>query len=260
MSTPTPSPASVPSEPVQPALSEPQRLINTFIAPSKTFLDIRRNATWWVPWLLGAIISVVFAVVAVQKLDIEQLVRQGIEHSSAAQRRMEQLTPEQRDKAMAAQAKITTFFFYASPVFFLIVGIIIAAALLATFNFGFAAELTFKQALAIVFYGTLPGIVPVLILIISLLASSDPNSIDFTSGNPIATSPAFFMDAAGNKFLYAIASSVDIVRIWQIILIGLGVSLVTTRRKLSAATAITTIFVIYGVLVLIRGGIALAFS
>jgi hypothetical protein len=199
-------------------------------------------------------------VVALQKLDIDQLVRQGIERSSAAQRRMEQLTPEQRERAISVQAKFTTVIFYAFPILYLIGGIVVAAAVLAIFNFGFAAELTFKQALAILFYGALPGIVPSLILIISLFASSDPNSMDFASGNPIATSPAFFMDPMGNKFLYAIASSLDIIRIWQVILIGLGVSLVTTRRKLSATTAITTMFVIYGILVLIRGGIALAFS
>lgn len=259
MSTPTPIPAGLPNQPVEPALSEPQRIIDTFIAPSKTFLDIRRNASWWAPWLLAAIVSLAFAVVAVQKLDIEQLVRQGIERSSMAQRRMEQLTPEQRDRAITMQTKVSKFFFYASPIFFLVAGVVIAAVLLGIFNFGFAAELTFKQALAIFFYGALPGIVPALILIVSLFASSDPNSIDFASGNPIATSPAFFMDPTGNKFLYAVASSLDIVRIWQIILLGLGVSLVTTRRKLSASTAITTLFVVYGVLVLVRGGIALAF-
>jgi hypothetical protein len=138
-------------------------------------------------------------------------------------------------------------------------GVVVAAALFAIFNFGFAAELSFKQTLAILFYGALPGIIPALILIISMFVSSDPNTIDFASGNPIPTSPAFFMDSTGNKFLYAIASSVDIIRIWQVFLLGLGVSLVTTRRKLTAATAITTMFVVYGVLVLIRGGFALAF-
>jgi len=28
-------------------LSEGARIVNTFIAPSKTFTDLRRNASWW---------------------------------------------------------------------------------------------------------------------------------------------------------------------------------------------------------------------
>jgi hypothetical protein len=38
-------------------LSEGARSVNTFIAPSKTFTDLRRNASWWGPWLLISIVS-----------------------------------------------------------------------------------------------------------------------------------------------------------------------------------------------------------
>ncbi len=50
MSAPTP----------EPALSEGARIINTFIAPSKTFTDLRRNASWWGPWLLISIFGLIF--------------------------------------------------------------------------------------------------------------------------------------------------------------------------------------------------------
>jgi hypothetical protein len=43
--------------PQEPApLSEPQRLVDVFIAPSKTFTDLRRNASWWAPFLITAIV------------------------------------------------------------------------------------------------------------------------------------------------------------------------------------------------------------
>ncbi|HZW81151.1 MAG TPA: hypothetical protein VFF50_11830 [Candidatus Deferrimicrobiaceae bacterium] len=41
-------------------LSEGARIVNTFIAPSKTFGDLRRNASWWGPWLLISIVSLLF--------------------------------------------------------------------------------------------------------------------------------------------------------------------------------------------------------
>ena len=263
MSTPPPPMPSAPApqEPVQPGLSEPARLANTFVAPAKTFDDVRRKPSWFAPWLLTAVVSLIFGFVAVQKLDMTQLVRQAMERSPMAQRRMEQLTPEQRERAVALQATITKVTFFASPLLLLLGGIIIGAILMGVFNFGFGTEVSFRHALAVTFYSLLPGIVSAILLIISILVSSDPNSLDFASGNPIATSPAFFMDSGGNKFLYSLASSVDIIRIWQIVLLGLGFAIVgsSSRRKLAPGTAVATIVAIYFAIALVRAGIASAF-
>jgi hypothetical protein len=54
---PLPPVASSPAPEAAP-LSEGSRIINTFIAPSKTFTDLRRSAMWWAPWLLISIFSV----------------------------------------------------------------------------------------------------------------------------------------------------------------------------------------------------------
>ena len=54
---PVPRPAPAP----QPAsLSEGARILNTFIAPSKTFTDLKRNASWWGPWLVISIFALIF--------------------------------------------------------------------------------------------------------------------------------------------------------------------------------------------------------
>jgi uncharacterized integral membrane protein len=260
MSTPSaPIPAGSAPETQQPPLSEPARLINTFVAPAKTFVDLRRNASWWVPWLVGSVFSVIFAVVAVQKLDMVNLVRQGIEHSSMAQRRMEQLSPEQRETAIERQATVTKGFFYISPVIGLIFGIIIAAILMAVFNFGFAAEVPFQRAMAITFYSFLPAIIKSLLVIVSILASSDPNSMDFGSGNPIATSPGFFMDPNSNKFLYTFASGLDVFVLWVVVLLGLGFAVASSNRKLKPSTGIITMLVLYGLFLIGRAGLAAAF-
>lgn len=261
MSTPPPIAASSAPEaqPAQPGLSESARLINTFIAPRKTFEDLQRNSSWWVPWLVGAIFTVFFAVVAVQKLDMRHLVQQRIDQSASAQRRMEQLPPEQRDRAMDLQAMITKFTFYAYPVINLIVGIVVAAILMAIFTFLLGGEVSFKRALAIVFYSFLPaGILATLLLSVSILVSSDPSTIDFAT-NPMPTNPAFFMDPQGNKFLYGLLSGFDIFRIWTIALLGLGFSAASSNRKPSIGTAMTTMFVIYGILVLATAGLRAVF-
>jgi hypothetical protein len=58
-----------PPDPQQPApLSEGQRLLDTFIAPSKTFTDLRRSAAWWAPFLISVVISVLFVGVVDHKI------------------------------------------------------------------------------------------------------------------------------------------------------------------------------------------------
>jgi Yip1 domain len=256
---PAPAPANAPlPEPEQPGLSEMQRLINVFIAPRKTFEDLKLNSSWWVPWLLGAIVALAFGVVVVQKVDLVRFARQQVEQSRLAQRQMEQLTPEQQEQQFRIRANITKYTFYISPVFSLIGGLIIAAVLMAVFNFGFAAEVPFRRALAIVFYSFLPRTAYYLLMCVSLLASSDPNSIDIAV-NPMPTNPGFFMDPQGNKFLYSLISNVDLFAIWVVVLIGLGFAAASPNRKLKAGTAITTMLVIYGILILIGAGFKAAF-
>ena len=43
-------------------LSQVERVLDTFIAPSKTFHDILRDTSWWLPWLLGVLVTLGFGV------------------------------------------------------------------------------------------------------------------------------------------------------------------------------------------------------
>ncbi len=238
------SPAPLVTEPTGPGLTEPQRLINTFIAPSKTFADIRRNASWWVPWLVSAIFALGFGIVAVQKVDMTRFVQQQIEKSPSAQQRMERLTPEQRAQGVALQATITKVTFYLIPLFALIVGLVVAAIIMAIFNFMLGAEVSFSRALAVTFYAGVPGILKSILLIVSLIASADPSTIDI-AGNPMPTNLAFFMDPQGNKFIYSILGSLDIFTIWFVVLLGMGFALASSNRKPTVSTGITTVFVAF---------------
>lgn len=264
---PTPPPpsmypvASLPidPEPTGPGLSEPQRLVNTFIAPRKTFTDLKRNSSWWVPWAISAVFALLFAIVAVQKIDMRQFAQQQIDKSPMAQRQMEQMTPEQRAQNLAVRATFTKVIFYLTPLFTLIGGLIYAAVLMAIFNFMLGAEVPFSRALAVVFYAGLPSVLGAIILTISFLASADPSTIDL-SGNPMPTNLGFFLDPQGNKVLYSLASALDIFKIWYVVLLGLGFAIASSNRKPSIKTGIVTVFIAYGIVVLIGLGFKLAFS
>jgi hypothetical protein len=52
---------AVEGQPLEPGLTPVQRVVDSFVAPSKTFADILRNSSWWLPYLLSALIGLVFA-------------------------------------------------------------------------------------------------------------------------------------------------------------------------------------------------------
>ena len=263
--TPPPPPmypvasSPVSPEPTGPGLSEPQRLVNVFIAPSKTFTDLQRNPSWWVPWLISAVFTLIFSIIAVQKIDMGRFVQEQIDRSTSAQKRLENLTPEQRAQGVALQATITKITFYIAPVFALLFGLIAAAIAMFVYNFMLGAQVSFSRAMAVVFYAGIPGILGTILLIISFLASSDPNTIDIAR-NPMPTNLGFFLDPDGNKVLYGLASAIDVFKVWWVFLVGLGFAAASTNRKPEKGTAITTAFVCYGIVVLIGIGFKVIFS
>lgn len=253
--SPTPATPALP-EPATPAMSQLARIFGMFYAPRKTFEDVRIKAGWWAPWVFASIFSLAFGFTAVQKLDMRTVVQQQIDQSKIAQRQMEQMSPEQREQNIAVRASVTKGIFYVFPIFALIGGIVMAAVLMAVFNFGFAAEVPFDRALAIVFYSFIPGILVSLLGILTFLTSSDLSG--FNIKNPVATNPAFFMDPQANKFLYSFVSRLDIIAIWVLILMGLGFATVS-KRKLAPSTAVITMAVIYGLYALAAAGLGSAF-
>src|SRR5438270_5711227 len=216
--SPPPSPlpqTTAPAAPESsgPGLSEPQRLINVFIAPSKTFADLKRNPSWWAPWLVAAFFSLLFAFAATQKIEMVRIAREQIDQIKFVQQQFDQLPKEQQQQQLRIRAAFTKVTFYFYPLINFLFVLIAAALLMGVFNFGFAAEVPFKRSLAIVFYATLPAIVSALLLAGSIWFSSDPDSIDIMK-NPLATNPGFFMDPNQNKFLYGVATGMDLIRLW----------------------------------------------
>ncbi len=231
----TPLPTPVPEPP--PSLSEPARIINTYIAPTRTFMDLRRNASWWGPLLLMIIASVLFVSVGGQKVGFRKAMENQMRAQPKQMDRLDQLPPDQREARLQTGAKITKVISYVFPAIQLIILLIITAILFASFKFAAGADLSFKAAFAIVMYATLPGILKIGLAILSLLAGSSPDS--FTFQNPIATNPGYFMNPADSPFLYSLASSVDIFLIWTLVLTAIGFSVV---GKVKRGTSMAVVF------------------
>src|SRR5271165_1916837 len=146
----------------QPPLSEVERVVDTFVAPRKTFIDIRRSGSWWLPFVLMAISSFALVYVVDRKLGMEKVVENQMALSPKQAAKLDQLPPDQRASQMQTIVKFNRMISYAYPVLALIIAAIMAGVLLGTFNFGFGAELTFNRCLAVTLYSWLPGILKAL--------------------------------------------------------------------------------------------------
>ena len=48
---------SVDGQAAGPGLSQMERVVDTFVAPKKTFTDILRSTSWWLPFLLMVLVT-----------------------------------------------------------------------------------------------------------------------------------------------------------------------------------------------------------
>jgi Yip1 domain len=244
---------AAPMDPVPAGLSEPERLMDTFIAPSKTFTDIRRNASWWAPWLIISMFSLLFIYAIQRQVSFEQVSKNQISHSKRADQ-FDKLPADQQEKQIQLSTKIIGFFAYGSPVMILFYFLITAAVLWGTFKMA-GAETSFKQAYAIVMYASLPGVIGALLGTIAMFAGINPEGFDIN--NPVGTNLAYYLDPeTTGKFLRSMASSLDVITIWSIVLMGIGFA---CTSKVKRSTAIVIVAAWYLVFKLASSGMA-AFS
>jgi hypothetical protein len=257
-----PSVPPQPLQPMQPPLSEPaaplsegQRLIDVFFAPRKIFTDLRRNASWWAPFLITALVSMLFVYVVDQKVGFRKVAENQIKAQPKQAERMEQMPADQREKVMQQQVSLTRIISYAFVVVLLLWFVIVAAVLFATIKFGVGAEVKFKTLLALTIYATLPGLLKSLLAIAAILAGV--SSDGFTFQNPVATNPGYFIDPTAAPVLYSLLTKLDIFSIWTMVLTAIGITCIS---KVKTGTAFAVVFGWFIFLTLVGVGFTAAFS
>jgi hypothetical protein len=246
--------STVPVVPSDKPLSQGERILDTFVSPSKTFLDLRRSSNWLLPFVLMLIVHTLLVVVADQKVGMRKMVENGLRLAPKQAEKLDQLPPDQREQNMNIAVKFNYGFWYGFPFIIGLLGAcIVAGVMLGTMNFGFGAELTFNQCLAITMFASLPVIIKDLlaIVVLNLGAVSD----NFILQNPLASNLSSLVDPS-SRFLWGILAAVDVFNIWTLILAGIGYACLTKVKK---GTCLAVVFGWWALLVLVSAGLG-AFS
>ncbi len=235
-------------------LSEVERVVDTFLAPSKTFTDILRSASWWLPFLLAVIVTFGSTFAISQKVGFDAVAQHEIERSPKSEERMASLTPEQRAKQMQISATVTKVISFCFPVLILFFTAIGALVLWASFNFGLGAKTTFGQMFAVWMYASLPRLFVGLLNIIFVYAGVNTENFDIR--NPVGTNLAYYTPDA-SPAIKSLLTSIDIFGLWTLALLVIGTAIIS-RKSMGQAAAIV---VGWWVLILLVGvGFAAATS
>jgi len=235
-------------------MGEMSRVAGVFFEPKKTFEDIARRPTFWVPLLISIIFGLAFTQAVGQRIGWERVVRHQMEMSS----RNQQATPEQREKGVQMGVKIASVISYLGPILGVVIYTLVTASVLLGIVAGImSAPVKFKQVFAVCAWAGVPGILfAVLGIIVMYLKPPE----DFNINNPLVFNPGAMMDPqTSSKFVYSLASSLDLFSLWAILLIATGLK-AAAGMKLSFGGAMFSVLLPWGVFVLGRAALAGVFS
>ena len=225
-------PVMQPAAEVAPGLTQWQRVVDTFTAPSKTFTDIKLgHKSWWLPFVIYVILGFAFYAAVDSKIGMRQVVDNQIRLSPKSEERLGALTPEQRESQMKISTTITQVIFIATPVFLLASGAIIALVLWGTINFGFGGRAKFGSIFTVWMYAMLPSIIKTILGIVVIYVGMAPETFNIKNFAP--TNLGAFLPTDINPALYSLATSIDIITIWCLALVGIGTAIVAGVKRSS---------------------------
>jgi hypothetical protein len=162
---------------------------------------------------------------------------------------MAQLTPEQREMRSQMVMRITEGIFIANPALLLIVVALGSLGLWGTINFVFGGKATYGSVFAAWMFASLPGIIKPLLGTVVIYAGVAPESFNIKNYAP-TNFGAFLDPLETNKALYTLATSLDAVTIWTLVLLAIGTAIVAGVKRTSGYIAVFgwwAIFVLFGV-------------
>jgi hypothetical protein len=215
-------------------LSQVERVVNVFVAPAKTFRDILRSTSWWLPFLLTVMAAVAVTVAVQKKVGWERVVETQVQLNPSMQGQLASLTPDRQAQRMHVTVLGYQYGAYATPLILLGISALAALVLWASFNFGLGARTTYGQIFCLWMYCSLPRLLTSLVTVVMLCFGGSPES--FNLKEPVGTNLAYYLPDA-SPWLKALLSFGDVIGIWVLVLLVIGAAIVA-KRSIGQAAAV----------------------
>lgn len=216
-------------------MSEIGRLFGVFFEPGKVFADVSAKPRPFVPILISILIGIAFVYSISTHIGWDRTIRATLANNS----RVADMTVAQKEQMIATSAKVASVVGWIGA----IVGaplsiLIIAGVLTGIFNALLGTDLKFAQTFAITAYAMLVrGLYSALLILLIYLKPPEDFNIQVSP-----FSPAGYISRADTpKWLFSLASSLDLFTIWSIVLVAIGFSVAS--KKLSFSKCLTAIVI-----------------
>jgi len=235
-------------------MSSLARIVGTFAAPGHTFADIVREPHFILCWCVQVVVGVGFAAMMLHKVGAYELARQTLMQSS----RTRALDPAALQTAINHSAKIFQYTMYFSPVASIIVLLLLGWIFQGISNFLLGQEAGYKQTMSVVSHAFLTQTLFGILAMVVLALMADPTR--FQLANPLGTNLGFFLDkSTTSAFVYAFGTHLDIISLWTVVLLSLGLAKLGGRKGKfgSALGATASLWLLY---CLVLAGVTAAVS
>ena len=236
------------------AISPFGRIIGVFFSPKATFEDIVRRPNWLLPTVLILLMSLAAIIALNSHFSWRDYISQQIEKSPRAA----QLSAEAKEQQVEMSAKYSPVVAYVFGLVLPICGILVIALVLwGAFSIMTGVGTNYKTALAIVSHAVVPASVISTILFVAVLFLKPVGMFDLD--NPIATNVAALLADDASKWLVALCKNLDLLELWKLVLLLIGFAAISPK-KLQGGKAFSIVFGVFLVYLVLRVGIAFAFS
>lgn len=234
------------------ALTPVERVVNTFIEPSKTFQDIKRNRSWWLPFIILVVLGWIFCFAAVQHVGWENLATNVLKSQPTNAERLDKATPAQAAQMLSITKGFMEGFMIGTPAVILIINAIFALLLWGGFAFLLGGTTTYSEMFTVAIFAALPNALNSIISIVTVMVA-EPQSYNLNLPSP--SNLAYFLSADAPHWLIVLGTSLDVFSLWSLVLAGFGAAIVS---RVKPARGILLVFAVWLAYVLIKTGIAAA--
>lgn len=233
-----------------PGLSQIERVIDTYIEPSKTFADIKRSRSWWLPFLLIVLLGYGFVFVAMQRIGMDTITANVLKNNPKNAARMSTQTPEQQAQTVAMTKNIMQGSFAALPVWVLAANAVLALLLWAGFGFVLGGTTNYGEMFAVAIFASLPNALGSVVSAVAAFVA-DPQQYNISTPSP--ANLGYFLGADAAPWMRALLGSMDVFALWSLVLAGFGGAIVA---KVKPSRGILMVLGAWLVYVLVKTGFA----
>lgn len=236
-------------------LSLPARLVTIFFDPVRVMEAIDVRPDWLVLLALLTLVSIGAQYAVVDRIGVENVMLHGLKMNPAVG---EQKSEAELQEMASQAAGRGAFMLYVGPAVALWVVIPVLAGLLALLLMIFGVEIPYRKFLSLLahtfwFY----SVANCIVLLAVVFLVSDPTTIDLQ--NAVQVNLGYFLDRAQSQTLYSVASSLDLLSLWHLGLMALGISVLSGRRW-GFAKSLLLPAVVWGLYITAKAAVVYAFT